>query len=426
MTPPNPLRPVPLAGKSLRSIEPAEDGTGARGQNGAHPQVEPREAAATPSEGGPSPDRRRELASLLWGEPEDDSLFADLLDRPLPAEAAPEAPEASPARPAPPVPESAPPATPSPSETRGTASARPAADPAMPPEEGSRGHHTRHFKRRACSFPGLLRVLIPEQSFQPKVFAVRLVDLSPTGARLETKQFTEEFCLGISGEKRFARLEAMVPSRDRVQLGGRIVWAEFGEDLSTVGFQFQEPFDDIDEIFLPDAAEETTGEALALPSPQLDPFPNMTAQLEFHFSGSVYDADLVIARMGPSELRVPVRHGRFEVTLPLKPDRSNFIAFTAMRGEIASIPTPICIVHKRGATETHSLASRALVEDWQLDADTDTLSIQLRGNAAQFHRVLKKLEGALGQVDALEMTVNLRGNARSAADALKELRTKSF
>jgi hypothetical protein len=384
----DPLKPVSLGEKPLRKIQADEP-------------------SAHEEEGG----RRRVLASMLWGEPEDEPLFDNLLGR--------ERKPAPPARPEP----------------------VPAAEPVLPPlalaeEEPDRaeshaaspgrGPHSRAHKRRACSFPGLIRILLPEQSFQPRVFAVRVVDLSPSGARLETKQFTPEFCELLRGEKRFARLEALVPSREKIIVGGKIAWAEYSEHLSGIGFQFSEIFDEVDRIFLDEVQDGTSTGSMALSPPQLDPFPNLTSVNEFHFTGSVMDAELVVARMGPTEFRAVPKGGRFEVTLPLKPDRSNFIAFTASRGELSSIPTPICIVHKAGVAETNSLQSRQLVDEWILDPTRDTLRVQLSGTAAQFHRVLRTMEAVLGQVDTVSMEIEVKGNSRAAADIMKDLRLKAF
>ena len=377
MAPVDPLRPVSLGDKPLRKIE------------------------ATEEEGGA---RRRELASLLWGEPEDEPLFDELLGRrredPRPAQ-----PEPAPA---------AEPSPPAHGEAAGNLDAP------------GRGPHSRAHQRRACSFPGLIRILLPEVSFNPRVFAVRIVDLSPSGARLETKQFTPDFCELLRLEKRFARLEALVPSREKITVGGKIAWTEYHEDLSDIGFQFNEIYDEVDRIFLHEVQEGTSTGSVALSPPQLDPFPNLTSLNEFHFTGTVSNATKVVARMGPTEFQAVPEGGRFELTLPLKPDRSNFIAFTAYRGELSSIPTPSCIVHRTGVAETNSLQSRQLVDEWTLDPSHDVLRVRLSGTAAQFHRVLRTMEAVLGQVDTVSMEIEVKGNSRSAADIMKDLRLKAF
>jgi hypothetical protein len=276
--------------------------------------------------------------------------------------------------------------------------------------------------RRVCSFPGLLRILVPEQSFAPRMFAVRIIDLTPNGAQVETKQLNREMSDSIRKDRRFARLEALLPGRDRMILSGRVAWTSYGPEMSRLGIEFERPFPEVMEAFVADISEDAEPESLCLSSPLIDPFPSITSKSSYTFSGYSPDGEEVLIRNGSMEFRCPVKSGRFKAEVTLMAERSNFLSFTATRGSVCSIPTPGCIAHQAGASDTMSYSGRRLVEELTLDPDERHLTLRLGGAAGRFFRVLKKLEETLEHAEEIQMVIELTGNASKVAAILESLK----
>ncbi len=381
----DPLKPVVLGGRAPAGIPATPEAPG------AIPPVASasREAKAPKPHRSVSTSRRDELTALLWGAAEldwDDS--EDELPSIVPTL------NSLPSLPKPKV----------------------AVEPASP--TGAR----RSMFRRACSFPGLLRVLVPEQSFAPKMFAVRIIDLTPNGAQMETRQIKRDMSDAIRKDRRFARLEALLPGRERMILSGRVAWASYGPEMSRLGVEFERPYPEVMEAFVADISQDAEPESLCLGSPLIDPFPSITSKSSYMFSGYSPDGEEVLVRNGSMEFRCPVRSGRFKVEVMLMAERSNFLSFTAARGDVCSIPTPGCIAHQSGASDTMSYSGRRLVEELTLDPDARHLTLRLGGTAGKFFRVLKKIEESLEHAEEIEMAIELTGNAAKVAAILESLK----
>src|SRR5690606_26009504 len=181
--------------------------------------------------------------------------------------------------------------------------------------------------------------------------------------------------------------------------------------ISRMGLEFEHLYPEVGDAFVADIADGTDTRRLSLASPMIDPFPSMTSKEKYTFCGRADDAMEIIVRNGTSETRCPVRGGRFEVEVALAPERSNFLSFTACKNGVFSIPTPACIAHRGGQSDTMSYSDRKLVEEFTIDADGRHLSLRLGGSAGQFFRVLKKLEEAMEHVQEMEMTIDITGDA---------------
>lgn len=73
---------------------------------------------------------------------------------------------------------------------------------------------------------GILRLLVPERSFDPIAFAVRLLDLGPGFARVAAQNLGEGTMAELLCEKRHAQLHIVVPGRERLAIVGRLSGAE--------------------------------------------------------------------------------------------------------------------------------------------------------------------------------------------------------
>ncbi|MEQ8819645.1 MAG: hypothetical protein RLY93_05325 [Sumerlaeia bacterium] len=277
----------------------------------------------------------------------------------------------------------------------------------------------RRSARRPCSFPGLMRILLPEQTFVPQVFAVRVVDLSPIGARLETRQMTHDLYLQINLEPRFVRLEILIPSREKITVSGKLVWLDYQEPTSTMGITIVPRRDDLTDAALPQWSPRNSLDSKFLTPPRLDAYPTVTGKSKFRFSGDALDADHVIVETATEEIRVPVDDGQFHVDVPLVPNRPNGLHFIALSGEASSDPTPALIVHKMGHHDTQTLRQGGVFNDIIVSGNGGSLKVKFAGPPNDFLQALKRMEDILGYAQSITFTAEIRGDAERAANTLK-------
>lgn len=290
--------------------------------------------------------------------------------------------------------------------------------------DGVGSHPSRRFQRRECSFPGILTILVPTETFQPVKLAVRVIDISPQGARLETKHLDSEMSEKLREDKWFCRLEMLVPRRDKVRCVARVAWVKRGENVSELGIQFDEIMRDLDEIFSDGVSRDSSFENMALRPPILDQFPSITPASEFNFGGEVPDCDKVVVTRGIKKYETVPINGRFLIKVPLAENRTNFLSFICQRGEHQSIPTPAVILQKIGSEDSVSSHSDSLVEDFNISMDGKRLQVSLHGPPSQFFRALKRIEESLLFADDVFLSIDIRGKAAEAAERLESLKDK--
>ncbi|MGF1571710.1 MAG: PilZ domain-containing protein [Sumerlaeia bacterium] len=284
----------------------------------------------------------------------------------------------------------------------------------------------RLYNRRECSFPGMITILIPEKTFQPQKYAVRVVDISPSGVRLETRQLDEITAAYLNKDRWYARLEMLVPHRDKLKLRGRLAWARFDEAQSQLGLQFEENCPDIDGLFTDTVNKALLMEELMLRSPIIDPFPSVTPADKFTFSGSVVqECNLIRVQSSVGQIfeTIPDK-GKFQIDIPLIPNKTNFLSFVALSETKQSIPTPAAILHKVGVAETITYSDNNLVESFEISPTGQHLSMTLSGPPARFFQALKAIEASLANATEITLNLDLRGDAHKAAKKLKHLLPK--
>lgn len=323
---------------------------------------------------------KRDLAKLLWGQPEEEVS-------------------------------SPPPKKETPSVSGGKAY-----------EAQDAGTRRRTSNRRDCNFPGLLRILIPEQTFQPKIFAIRLTDISPYGARMVTRQLTHSLAEAIRREKRFARIEVMIPAQEKLVMPGRIAWVEHHPELSQIGFQFEQEFRQVDSLFIADVESSERLNNLRIPAPRVDPFPAVTGKSTASFTGHAPDAEMVLVRNGVEEWKTDVSGGHFHVEVSLSPERSNFVSFTALKAGARSLPTPVCIVHRSGADASFAFRPGEAITELEVDDETRSVSLAAGGSAVQIQSLLRELEKVANMAERVELSIQLTGDYRRMAEKLQHIR----
>jgi len=402
--PKNPLKPVEIRGTPL-----SEDAKRVPPSSNADPGKSPQRARAKLHVVG--------KASSSVIKVTEDRVDISLEQAYAEALKAEETPEFQAPRPSPPRMTGAPP----PASTMKAAHTT-APPPAIPsPSSRAPGVSTRSAFRRPCSFPGMLRVLLPEQSFEPQVFAVRVMEISSTGARVETLQLTEELHRIISLEVRYIRLEILIPTRDRLILSGKLAWMEFSPETSVIGLSFVPQRDDLASIIMPDWQPQGTNDSAFISPPVIDSYPPTTTRTPFTFTGHALDADSIVVRGKSEEYRVPVVSGRFEVTVPLVPGSANELIFVALVGEMASDPTPVWIIHRAGAEETINRRSvGGLFQDAVVSKHGRSLHLKFKGDGRDFVQALRRLEETASHGESFELSLEMTGEAERALGALKK------
>jgi len=371
LSPPNPLQPVRLKGEPEKALEPRSKPVG------------------TPLYTEGESRRRTELAGILWGEPEEpQNILTARVQRP---------------------------GTPPPASA-----VVPGKLPSMPMEAADQTWY-RSTRRRQCSFPGILRVMIPELSFQPRMLAVRVVDISRTGSRMETRQITADLLELLTKEPWHARLEALVPGHERLAVAGRIAWVDFSPEVSCLGLRFETPCESVDDFFTGGLNSDTSPQELTVPSPLLDPFPTVTKSAQFAFHGRARDAERVVVRNRGREFSAEVVAGRFECTVPLTPNMSNFLTFTAVAAAGSSIPTPVCIVHKADARDTISYHAPALSDQLDIDKERGTVTLRVHGAPRRFFAVLDRIARAMEHAEDVHLTVEMKGDVAELEKKLDQV-----
>lgn len=281
----------------------------------------------------------------------------------------------------------------------------------------------RLYTRRDCSFPGMITVLIPEKTFQPQKYAVRVIDLSPTGCRLETRQLDEITAEVLSKERWYARLEMLVPHRDKLKLRGRLVWARYKDKQSQIGLQFEEECPYVENLFTDTVNKGLLLEELLLRSPIIDPFPSMTPSDFYIFKGQASSEcdKIMVTTSTRNTYEANVVMGRFQIKVPLIQNKTNFLSFIALKENKQSIPTPAAILHKVGIAETVSYANNNLVESFDVSPTGRQLSMTLTGSPARFFQALKAIEESLAFATEISLTLDFHGDAKKAAKKLKHL-----
>lgn len=282
------------------------------------------------------------------------------------------------------------------------------------------GVNERHLGRRPCSYPGVLRVLVPEQSFDPIILAVRIIDVSPGGARVETRQLTREVGDRIAIDPRFIRLDILIPTRDRITVCGKTAWVEHGPEYTQLGVSFNPRREDLAESCLPEWKPDGMTDSKFLQPPILDSFPTQTSRNPVRFTGVAWDAESVLVRVKDKEFRTAVNDDRFTIEVPLEPQAANEIYFVSLVSNLASDPTPAWVVHRPGKADTRRPgAIGGLFDEVEVSPNKRQLKVRFKGDARLFAQVLQRFDEMAPMTETISFTLEATGDAERAASALK-------
>jgi hypothetical protein len=239
-------------------------------------------------------------------------------------------------------------------------------------------------KRLPCNFPGLMRVLIPENSFLPVSMPVRVVNLSATGAMVEVHD-KARLDHDIALANRFYELKVAHP--DIPTLRGCIAWSDTNRDLPLLGLSHFKPMEELGELIL--AGESTRGFTgpPPLPAPVIDPYPPLSDHPILTITGKAPEALEVIAKGEENKFTAPVVQGRFELKLELSEVSENHFSLRSLAGTRKSRSVPIRAVYNSSVRNYR----RGKHFDLSISKDEDgnhVMAMDFSGNVQSAERIL--------------------------------------
>ncbi|HMZ51639.1 MAG TPA: hypothetical protein PK988_05190, partial [Candidatus Sumerlaeota bacterium] len=252
-------------------------------------------------------------------------------------------------------------------------------------------------ERLPCSFPGLLRILIPEKSFTPYTLAVRVANISVTGAMVEIHDRTK-LPMDIAMANRFFELK--VAHGEIPHMRGIIVWSDLKRANPMLGVSCFEHFTELGKVF---KQEAEVGNPLKMGAPKLDPYPPKTKEAVLKLSGEAPpEATEVIAKGDEKKFRAPVEGGRFSVEIELLPNRENHFSVRVQAGVNKSRAIPVRIFREQ--TDT---AFRCEVKMVERAAGGKVVLADFSGNVRQAELLLFRLSQLLANAERVTLTTKL-------------------
>ncbi len=256
--------------------------------------------------------------------------------------------------------------------------------------------------RHSCSFPGVLKVVIPETSLVPIAMAVRVLNFSAGGAMVEIHERHKNIDVGSTLCTRFFELK--VAHSQVPELRGTVAWTDVSGREPRLGLKFHVMVPALVRIFDPTGQTEWGG-APPLPMPVLDPFPPTSLEQKVIISGEAKDAlEVVVESAGGQKFSAPVRQGRFSIELVLQDTAENYFVMRSQAGTRLSRRLPIEVTY-------FSLTNAGAV---RFDANIDSrnegeqiVNVEFLGPARQAERVLAQLQRLLGVGDNCALTAKI-------------------
>lgn len=217
----------------------------------------------------------------------------------------------------------------------------------LPDTNGNRpsvGNDGNREERVVCSFPGVMKILVPEKSFNPIAMAVRVANMSSGGALVEIHDRARED-KSLNLPDRFFELKIAHP--EIPLLRGTVAWTDLSGEKPILGLSFFER----NEILASHTIISDTHRNLAGPPPlpelKVDPFPPVCSEETILLTGEAMEAREVFVENEGKRQVVRVENNRFEITLELSPDKKNCFTVQSINGLRKSRQVPIQILFER-------------------------------------------------------------------------------
>ncbi|MDX2176702.1 MAG: PilZ domain-containing protein [Candidatus Sumerlaeia bacterium] len=262
---------------------------------------------------------------------------------------------------------------------------------------------SRREKRHACSFPGLIKILVPERSLTPISLPVRLVNFSGGGALIEvhSRQATIEDDPILSTryfELKMAHSEVPI-------LRGVVAWTDQSAKATRLGLKFHQPHPELERILSPEGSrggQTVMAGAPPLPMPVLDPFAPTTLDPIILLHGEAQEGlEIVLRDHNGTEHTAPVRNGRFTIEMTLAEAGENCFMMFSRAGERKSRRLPVEIAYL-SSTDLSSGRFDAHIEPHPQGGET--LKIDFFGTSSQGESLLVQLAELLARCDSMALT----------------------
>ena len=295
----------------------------------------------------------------------------------------------------------------------GAAAPRPSSVPMPPPAavrppldgystQSSSTNHTPREERLACSFPGLLKILIPERSFIPIAVAVRVVNLSTSGAMIEVHdraKIQEDIAL----PNRFFELKVAHP--EVPLLRGSIAWSDMSRQNPLLGLACFEKRPELSQLLLNSETLVNVAGPPPLPQPQLDPFPPIIHEETIVLSGTAPEGlEIILKRDDDRRFTAKVVKERFEVAVELEPDIENHFSLRSIAGARKSRPIPVRIACEKRDRKQRFVFQAGLAQG--KDGE-HIIKLEFTGNVRQSERILYRFSQIMAMSERIELSSTL-------------------
>lgn len=221
-----------------------------------------------------------------------------------------------------------------------------------PFDEDTAASSRRLEARHRCSFPGIMKVLMPEVSFNPVTFAIRAADLSTNGALLELQGGMSIFDKVTNLANRHFEMKLAHP--EIPVLRGTIAWSDLHrKPMGRLGVRFHVPMPELGHIFEVNGATVGGLDIAPLPIPTVDAIPPVVSTEDFEICGIAPEAEeIVVNGTNGLETAAPVIDGRFSIFVQLAPGKENLFSLRSRKGLRKSPRVPIAIAQQEDTTGT--------------------------------------------------------------------------
>ncbi len=263
------------------------------------------------------------------------------------------------------------------------------------------GHQVRE-QRMPCSFPGALKVLIPEKSFVPTTLAVRVANLSASGAMVEVHD-RSKIDRDIAMANRFFELRIAHP--ELPLLRGVVAWSDTNRSNPLMGLSCFERIPTLEEIVL--QAEGTGGMQAPppLPPPKLEPIPPIAEHPTVRLHGEAHEALEVIVRGDKDKFTGKVEHGKFEVIIELDKEGDNHFSLRSYAGQRKSRAIPIRINYEPAGKPREA---KRFEVDLKKDGKHQLVHLEFNGDVRQAERVLYRFSQLMSMSERVSLVANLQ------------------
>lgn len=277
-----------------------------------------------------------------------------------------------------------------------------------PPDPAMAGEAPSREERVTCSFPGLMKVLIPERSFVPFPIAVRIANLSSGGALVEihdSVKLDKELTL----TNRFFELKVAHP--DIPELRGSIAWSDYASKNPRLGLSCFERNPALSQVLLTNESAITWEGPPPLPPPEMDPFPPVSSQLTMIISGTAPEAMEVIVKRDDFKYSAQVIKGRFQVSIELDANGENHFTLRTLAGTRKSRAIPIRIAYMKESRRRHFFFDTELNTE---PSGEQRITLEFNGSVRQAERVLYRFSQIMAMSE--RVTINAELSSQSTFD----------